>query len=89
MTREQTAASGAPKRDARRHEAEAMKDAELLKMAAFKVHQCAERMFVLAGTAESRTLRMAFLSLRQELVQEEQRLHQLGNPMATERQQHS
>jgi hypothetical protein len=55
-----------------------MKDTEVVKMAAFKLHECADRMLVLARTAESVALRTTFLAVRLELIKEEQRLHGLG-----------
>ena len=77
MKREQTIATGASDTVAHRQESSDLRDAELLKMAAFKVHECAERMLVLARAVQSSALRMKLVSLGHELIQKEEGLHRL------------
>ena len=61
-----------------------MEDVELLKMAAFKMHECGQRMLALANVAHSPRLRATFLSVYRQLVQGEAHLHTVsGAPTKT------
>ena len=48
-----------------------MENTELLNMAVFKLHECAQRMLALAQAAQSPALSATFLSVYQQLVQEQ------------------
>ena len=58
-----------------------MQDQELLRMAAFKLRESANRIVALAHETESKGLRVRLLSVHKRLMQEEQRVAEVVRPI--------
>ena len=65
-----------------------MEDTELIKVAAFKLQESANRMRTLANEARSSRLRTRLLALSQDLASQEHRLHELIGTHSTGRDDH-